>query len=107
MTDILKVDFLRGQNFIFEILRKKKCKNHTKNHIKCVNHEEKTVKRGVNAYILSLRIKISRFYAKSGKFCAATQQWYLKTLNDDFLFDPGALFLKIKKKNPDFQQKKN
>ena len=32
--------FVRGQNFSFEILRKKKCKN----HIICVNHETKTVK---------------------------------------------------------------
>ena len=36
--------FLRGLNFRFEILRKKKSKNHTKNHILCVNHEAKTVK---------------------------------------------------------------
>ena len=28
-TDILKVDFLRGQNFSFEILRKNKCKKYT------------------------------------------------------------------------------
>ena len=28
-TDILKVDFLRGQNFSSEILRMKKWKNHT------------------------------------------------------------------------------
>ena len=45
-TDILKVDFLRGQNFSFEILRKKKCKNITKNHLICVKHEEKNCKRG-------------------------------------------------------------
>ena len=45
ITDILKVDFfLRGHNFSFEILRKKTCKKHTKNHMICVNHEAKTVK---------------------------------------------------------------
>ena len=43
-ADILKVDFLCSQNFSFEILRKKKCKNITKNHLICVKHEEKTVK---------------------------------------------------------------
>ena len=37
--------FLHCQNFFFEILRKKKCKNITKNHLICVKHEEKTVKR--------------------------------------------------------------
>ena len=36
--------FLHGQNFNFEILPKKKCTNHTRNHIICVNHEEKSVK---------------------------------------------------------------
>ena len=40
-SDIIKVDFLRGQNLRFEILRKKKRKNHTKNHIICGNHKEK------------------------------------------------------------------
>ena len=44
-VDILKVDFfLRGQNFSFEILCRKKCRNITKNHLICVKHEEKTVK---------------------------------------------------------------
>ena len=38
--------FLRGQNFSFEILRKKKCKNITKNHLICVKHGEKNCKRG-------------------------------------------------------------
>ena len=44
LTDILKVDFLRGQNLIFQILRKKKWKNITKNQLICVKNEEKTVK---------------------------------------------------------------
>ena len=44
-SDILKADlFLRGENFNFEILRTKKCKNITKSHLICVKHEEKTVK---------------------------------------------------------------
>ena len=42
--DILKVDFLRGQNFSFEILSKKKeGKYHTKNRLICVKHEEKNL----------------------------------------------------------------
>ena len=41
LADILKVDFLRGQNLIFKILRKKKWKNITKNHLICVKNEEK------------------------------------------------------------------
>ena len=44
-SDILKVDFLRGQNFSFEILHKKKCKNIPKNHLIYVKHEEKTLKQ--------------------------------------------------------------
>ena len=45
LSDILKADFfLRGQNFSFEFMCRKKCKNITKNHIICVKHEEKTVK---------------------------------------------------------------
>ena len=46
-SDILKLDFLRGQNFSFfllHILRKKKYKNIPKNHIICFKCEEKTVK---------------------------------------------------------------
>ena len=39
--DILKVDFLERSNWSLEILRKKKCKKHTKNDIICVNNEEK------------------------------------------------------------------
>ena len=39
---------MRGQNFCFEILRKKKGKNNTETHIIYVNHEEKTEKRGYN-----------------------------------------------------------
>ena len=36
---------MRGQNFNFEILRKKKDKNITKNHLLCVKYEEeKTAK---------------------------------------------------------------
>ena len=35
---------MRVQNFSFEILRKKKYKNITKNHLMCKKHEEKTVK---------------------------------------------------------------
>ena len=42
--DILKVYFLRSQNFSFEIWRKKKCKNITTNQLICVKPEEKTVK---------------------------------------------------------------
>ena len=44
IADIEKVDFLRGQNFNFEILHKKKWKNITENHLICVKNEEKTVK---------------------------------------------------------------
>ena len=44
-ADILKVDLLRCQKFSFNILRKKKCKNITKNHIICVKHEETNLKR--------------------------------------------------------------
>ena len=40
-ADILKVDFLRGQIFSFEILRKKKWKNITKNHLICVKNDNK------------------------------------------------------------------
>ena len=35
---------MRGQNFSFEMLRKKKCKYIIKNHQIRVKHEEKTVK---------------------------------------------------------------
>ena len=44
VTDIIQIDFLRGQNLNFEILRKKMWKNITKNHLICVKNEEKTVK---------------------------------------------------------------
>ena len=33
--------FLRDQKFNFEILRRKKCQNINKNHLKCVKHKEK------------------------------------------------------------------
>ena len=35
---------MHGQNFNFEILRKKKWKNITKNHLMCVKMKKKTVK---------------------------------------------------------------
>ena len=40
-SDILNVDFLRRQKFSFKILRKKKWKNITKNHLICVKIKEK------------------------------------------------------------------
>ena len=45
ISDILKVDFFCAvKALVSEILRQKKCKNHTLNHIICVNHEEKEEK---------------------------------------------------------------
>ena len=43
-ADILKLDFLRGQNCSFEILRKIKCKIHATDHNKCVNQEKEILK---------------------------------------------------------------
>ena len=45
-TDILKVDFLRGQTLVLKFCIRKKCKNITKNHLICVKHEEKISERG-------------------------------------------------------------
>ena len=58
-TDIIKLDFVCGQNFSFEISHKKKCKNINKNNLICVKHEENFVKRGLNALFFSLRMQIS------------------------------------------------
>ena len=45
ISDILKVDFLRGQNFSLTFLcARNSAKLTQKNHIICVNHEEKKVK---------------------------------------------------------------
>ena len=67
--------FVRGQNFSYEILRRKKCKNISKNHFICVKHEEKNCKRCYNAKKFSLRMQISRFCANSDKFCAVARPW--------------------------------
>ena len=45
-TDILELDFLRGQKFNFEILRKKKCKNRINSRLICGKHKEKNRKIG-------------------------------------------------------------
>ena len=46
VPDILKeFFFLRGQNFSFEILHEKKCKNSIKNHLLCVKHEEEKMQK--------------------------------------------------------------
>ena len=42
--------FLRGQNLSFEILRKKKCKNFTKNYLICVKYEEEKNQKGVDMH---------------------------------------------------------
>ena len=44
--DILKVDFLLGRYFSYQILSKKKCKIMIRNHLICVKHEEKQCKKG-------------------------------------------------------------
>ena len=68
--DILKVELFGAvKTLILKFLRKKKCKNHTKKHIFCVNHEEKTVE-AVTIHKSLVLIQISTFYTKSGKFCA-------------------------------------
>ena len=45
VPDILRADFLRGQSFSFEIFRKKKCKNITKNFLLCVKREEENIQK--------------------------------------------------------------
>ena len=57
---------MRGQNFSFEIVRKKKCKNITKNHLICVKHEEKTAKEVKMHKLLACACK-SQDFAKSQK----------------------------------------
>ena len=54
LPDILKVDFLRCPNFSFEILRKKKWKNITKNHLSvCEKFRKKTVKEvSINNFLV-------------------------------------------------------
>ena len=72
-ADILKVDFFARSKLNFQILRKKKWKNITKNHLICVKNEEKTVKTRLKLKIFSLRMQISRFCAKSEIFCAVAR----------------------------------
>ena len=48
IADILKVNFLSGQTFSFEILHMKKMQKHHLNHLICVKHEEKQGKKGKN-----------------------------------------------------------
>ena len=50
-TDILEVDFLRGQKFSFEILRKKKCKNRINTWSICGKHKEKKLKNRLKCII--------------------------------------------------------
>ena len=70
IPDILKVDFVRGQNFCFEIFCKKKYKNFTKNHLICVKHEEKKVKQvKMHNFLVCARF----FFAKSEIFCAVAR----------------------------------
>ena len=58
--------FLRGQNFRFEILRKKEFKHITKNHLICVKHEEKNVKEVKMHKLLVCECK-SQEFAQSQK----------------------------------------
>ena len=61
--------FLRGQNLICQILRKKKWKNITKNHLICVKNEEKTVKTRLKLKNLVYACK-SQDFAQSQKIFA-------------------------------------
>ena len=54
-SGILKVDFLRGQNFSFETLRKKKWKILMKKPLTCVKHDGKNVKEVKMHNFLNLR----------------------------------------------------
>ena len=67
--DILKVDFLLGQNFSFQILSKTKCKNITKNHLICVKHEENNVKE-VKIHKFVVCVYKSQDFAQSQKIFA-------------------------------------
>ena len=67
--DILKVVFLRGPNFSFEILRKIKCKNFTSNPLICVKQEEeKTVKEVKMHIFLVCACKYQDFAQNQKKF---------------------------------------
>ena len=55
-----------GQNFSFEILHMKKCKNITKSHLICVKNDEKTVKE-VKMHKFLIRESISQDFAQSQK----------------------------------------
>ena len=58
-----------GQKYSFEILRKKKCKNITKNHLICVKHEEKNAKK-VKIHKFFVCACKSQDFAQSQKFFA-------------------------------------
>ena len=63
----LKSIFLRGQNFSFEILRKKKWKNITKNCLICVKHEEEKTAKEVKMHKFLVRACKSQDFAQSQK----------------------------------------
>ena len=64
---------MRGQNFSFEILRKKRCKNIPKNHLLCVKHEEKTAKEVKMHKFLARACKSQDFAKKSESFGAVAR----------------------------------
>ena len=72
MSDIIKVDFLRGQNFCFEILHKKKSKNITKKHLLCVKYEEEKNVKEVKMHNFLVFTCKSQDLAQSLKNCACS-----------------------------------
>ena len=94
-TEILKVFFLRGQNFSFEILRKKKCKNITKNHLICVKHGEKTAKEVKKHKFLACACKSQDFAQGQTNFARSHDRTTARFRNSVVQLLVGIIFKRL------------
>ena len=83
--DILKVDFCAVKTYVLKFCAKKKCKNHTKNHRICLNHETKTVKEVTkqtkkHKRFMHANLKILRKVRKILHGRTTVRPWHLETL---------------------------